>query len=152
MARTTCGFNSTASTSGAELLVLAGPTLLVDVGFDKDWRSESKTPPMTGIQQVQALVDTGASESCIDALVATQIGLPIVDRRPISGVGGKHLVNMYLAQIYVPTLLYTIWGAFAGVDLAAGGQMHRALIGRTFLRHFTMIYEGLSGTVTIHNE
>ena len=59
---------------------------------------------------------------------------------------------MYLAQIYVNALGFTIWGAFAGVDLAAGGQVHNALIGRTFLRHFTMVYEGRSGTVTIHND
>jgi hypothetical protein len=30
--------------------------------------------------------------------------------------------------------------------------MHRALIGRTFLQQFTMVYEGRTGTVTIHNE
>jgi len=45
----------------------------------------------------------------------------------------------------------TIHGAFAGVDLKAGGQVHNALIGRTFLQHFTMIYEGRMGTVTIKN-
>jgi len=152
MARTKCGFDSGPAASGSDLLSLLGPTLLVDIGFDKDWRATGKTVPVKGLQGVHALVDTGASESCIDALVATQVGLPVVDRRPIAGVGGKHMVNMYLAQIYVPTLAFTIFGAFAGVDLAAGGQEHRALIGRTFLRHFTMVYEGRSGTVTIHNE
>lgn len=38
------------------------------------------------------------------------------------------------------------------IDLAAGGQAHLALIGRTFLRNFTMVYEGRTGTVTIHND
>jgi len=41
---------------------------------------------------------------------------------------------------------------FSGVHLAAGGQHHLALIGRTFLQNFTLIYEGRSGNVTIHNE
>jgi hypothetical protein len=45
-----------------------------------------------------------------------------------------------------------VYGLFAGVNLAAGGQPHQALIGRTFLRHFTMIYEGRTGTVTITND
>jgi hypothetical protein len=51
----------------------------------------------------------------------------------------------------VPTLNVTIYGAFAGVHLAAGGQLHQALIGRTFLSSFsfTMVYEGATGTVTI---
>ena len=43
-------------------------------------------------------------------------------------------------------------GAFCGVDLKAGGQIHSALIGRTFLRHFKMIYEGKTGTVTITSD
>jgi len=56
---------------------------------------------------------------------------------------------MYLAQIHIPSLNFTLHGAFVGVDLAAGGQVHYALIGRTFLQHFTMIYEGTTGTVRL---
>jgi predicted aspartyl protease len=97
------------------------------------------------------LVDTGATESCIDNLLASQLNLPIIDRRPISGVGGKQTVNMYLAQVHIPSLGFTIHGSFAGVDLKAGGQTHLALIGRTFLQSFTMIYEGKTGTVTIRS-
>lgn len=152
MVRAKCGFDNIPSAPRSELLSTLGPTLLVTIGFDKDWRTTSRTPPVAGMQRVEALVDTGASENCIDALVATQVGLPVVDRRPMGGVGGKHRVNMYLAQIHVPTLSLTIWGVFAGVALAAGGQTHKALIGRTFLKHFTMVYEGRTGTVTIHNE
>ena len=56
---------------------------------------------------------------------------------------------MHLAQVAVPALGVTIYGAFAGVHLAAGGQTHLALIGRTFLRNFRMVYEGKTGTVTL---
>jgi hypothetical protein len=42
-------------------------------------------------------------------------------------------------------------GVFAGVHLQEGGQLHRALIGRTFLRHYKMVYEGLTGTVTLES-
>lgn len=104
---------------------------------------------MTGIN---ALVDTGAMESCIDSLLAAQLGLPIVDRRKVSGVHGSQEVNVHLAQVHVPSLKVTIYGAFAGVHLAAGGQAHNALIGRTFLRNFTMVYEGRTGTVTLSND
>jgi hypothetical protein len=38
------------------------------------------------------------------------------------------------------------------VDRAAGGQRHFALLGRTFLRNFTMTYEGRAGVVTISND
>jgi hypothetical protein len=111
------------------MLAAWGPTLLVDIGFDPNYKSESPfVVPKAGISGIHALVDTGAGESCIDSLLAGQLNLPIVDRRPISGVHGTLLVNMYLAQIHVPSLLFTIHGAFAGVELAAGGQVHKALI------------------------
>jgi hypothetical protein len=56
---------------------------------------------------------------------------------------------MHLAQIHISTLKFTLYGTFAGVHLIKGGQVHKALIGRTFLRHFTMVYEGKTGRVTI---
>jgi hypothetical protein len=155
MVKIKCGFDSAASPGGPfghDLLANIGPTLIVDIGFDKDFDPALPTPPVAGIKGVRALVDTGATESCIDNLLGAQLKLPIVDRRAIAGAGGKHMANMYLAQIFVPALGIRILGAFAGVDLAAGGQVHHALMGRTFLRHFTMIYEGRTGTVVIQNE
>lgn len=130
-----------------------GPTLAVNVGFDPNWRPPAAGAPLTvpvhGISDIRALVDTGASECCIDNLLATQLILPIVDRRAISGVHGSHLVNIHLAQVHVPSLGCTMYGAFAGVDLIVGGQMHQVLMGRTFLSAFTMVYEGRTGTVTL---
>ena len=150
-----CGFDDgPAGEKGCDALVVFGPTLIVHIGFDPAYKFVPgqivATPPITGTPNpVHALVDTGATESCIDAGLAMQLNLPIVDRRSVGGIGGAHEVNMHLAQIHVPSLAFTIHGAFAGVNLIAGGQPHRALIGRTFLQHFTMVYEGLTGTVTL---
>lgn len=152
MVQTKCGFNDTLSSKGHELLTLLGPTLLVDVGFDPTYDPKRTNAPVSGVQGISALVDTGATECCIDNLLAASLGLPIVDRRTVAGIAGTHSVNVYLAQVHVVTIGQTMFGAFAGLDLAAGGQAHSALIGRTFLRHSTMIYEGRTGTVTIHNE
>jgi gag-polyprotein putative aspartyl protease len=152
MPLTKCGFNSSPNdpTLGAQLLIQYGPTLIVSIGFDPNYNPATPTVlPIPGIVGVDALVDTGASESCIDSLLAAQLNLPVVDKRPISGIHGKEEVNMHLAQIYVPALAYTIYGAFAGVHLVAGGQTHKALLGRTFLRRFRLIYEGDTGSVTI---
>jgi predicted aspartyl protease len=153
MAKTKCGFDAQDGIHGSVLLAALGPTLLVDIGFDPDFRVV--TPPMTpkpSITSIEALVDTGAGESCIDSLLASQLNLPIVDKRPIGGIGGQQMADMYLAQIRVPLLNHTIYGLFAGVHLAAGGQRHKALIGRTFLQAFTMVYDGRTGTVTISSE
>ena len=153
MAKTKCGFDSTASSSGPNMLVLYGPTLLVDIGFDPDY--DPKDPqkiPISGIKHVEALVDTGAGLSCIDSLLATQLGLPAIDKKPVSGISGQQEANIYMAQVHIPSLAFTLYGAFAGVHLQIGGQMHKALIGRDFLRGFTMVYEGRTGTVTISSD
>lgn len=147
MAQTQCGFPS------QQHLALYGPTLSVNIGFDPNWKPATppagNTTPVAGITDVKALVDTGATECCIDNLLAASLKLPIVDRRRIAGISGEHIANVYLAQVHVPALDYTMYGAFAGVDLAAGGQAHSALMGRTFLRAFRMTYDGPSGGVTI---
>jgi predicted aspartyl protease len=154
MPRTKCGFIDNPSTGikATVALVACGPTILTDIGFDADYQAHIPgaipKPSATGIH---ALIDTGATECCIDGELADQLSLPIIDRRPISGIGGKKEVNMHLAQIHVPALGFTIFGSFAAVDLAAGGQLHRALIGRTFLSHFTMIYTGTSGDVELYS-
>jgi predicted aspartyl protease len=136
--------------SGEHLLVTHGPTLFVDIGFDPSYNPTAPMGrPLLSETKLWALVDTGATESCIDSDLATKLQLPIVDRRHVGGVSGLREVNMHLAHIHIPALSFTLYGAFAGVDLIAGGQLHYALIGRTFLRHFKMTYDGLTGDVTI---
>lgn len=145
-----CGFSDVAGgASGSDLLAFYGPTLLVDIGFDSNFNAAQTMLPVAGIKGIRALVDTGASESCIDSLLATQLNLPVVDRRTVSGIHGGGEVNMHLAQVHIPSLGKTIYGSFAGVHLQAGGQVHKALIGRTFLRHCKIVYEGQTGNVTI---
>jgi predicted aspartyl protease len=151
MPETKCGFSDSADgkTKGAEALTFHGPTLFVDIGFDVEYKPGIGATPKPSVSGIWALVDTGAGESCIDSKLAAELNLPIVDRVTIAGSNGAHEVNMHLAQIHVPSLNRTILGAFAAVDLAAGGQKHRALIGRTFLMHFTMIYSGSTGDVKL---
>jgi len=151
MSQTNCGFHDTpGGVSGSDLLTAYGPTLLVDIGFGPDFSpSAAHIAPAPGITGIEALVDTGAGESCIDNSLAARLNLSIVDRRMVSGIHGSRLSNMYLAQVRVPALDFTIWGAFTGVDLLAGGCKHSVLIGRTFLARFTMVYDGLTGAVTI---
>jgi predicted aspartyl protease len=146
-----CGFKDVPGGAPAsELLVSIGPTLLVDIGFDPDYKPPpNPNVPVPGIKGIHALVDTGATESCIDSMLATQLALPIVDKRVVSGVSGPQEVNIHLAQVHVPSLPFTIYGTFAGVHLAAGGQPHKALIGRTFLSRFVMVYNGPTGDVTL---
>jgi hypothetical protein len=81
-----------------------------------------------------------------------QLNLPVIDRQRVSRVGGVHDVNMHLGHVLIPALGRYISGAFAGVNLVAGGQPHVALIGRNFLQHFVLFYDGRTGLVSISDE
>lgn len=135
--------------SNPGLLVYHGPTLAVAVGFDKTWRASDHSPPNARAFELEALVDTGAQESCIDRLLAAQLNLPIVDRESICGVHGEREVDVYLAQIYVPAINFTEYGKFAGVELKEGGHRQHILLGRTFLSHFSLVYDGKTGKVSL---
>jgi predicted aspartyl protease len=150
MPETKCGFDDApGGVRGCDALVLRGPTLVVQIGFDPFYRAAVPVRPELPVNFYDALVDTGAQESCIDNGLAMQLNLPIINRQRIAGVSGAREVNMHLAQIHIPLLDFTIYGAFAAVDLIAGGQAHYALIGRSFLKALRMVYEGDTGTVTL---
>lgn len=144
MARAECGFEGR-----PDELVQYGPTIVVRIGFSPEVSFDSGDRASLPSTQFFALVDTGASESCIDSAVAMELGLPVVDREMVAGVHGAAPANVHLAHIYIPDTHVWINGRFAGVHLQAGGQPHSALIGRDVLRHFTMVYDGLTGAVNI---
>ena len=114
--------------------------------------SQPAVPNLASPQQVQSqvvpfLIDTGANESCIDARVARALQLPVIDIIPMCGIGGVHPCDVVMCQIQIPNVSHSMSGRFACVDLE--GQPHQALLGRDFLKHVVMIYDGASGHVTI---
>lgn len=152
MPTTSAGFTDSKDGSAGHLLATVGPTLAVQVGFDPKFEPMSGTRPDLPSRGWPALVDTGAAVSCIDSTLAVGLGLPVVDREEVSGVHGAGEVNICIAQIYVPELEFTIYGRFFAAHLSAGGQPHAPLIGRSFLRHFAMAYDGRTGSVTISDD
>lgn len=105
--------------------------------------------PAAAPRLVEALIDTGASESCVDEDLAQSLHLPLIDRRSSSGIGGKEDFNVYLGHIRILALNFTQFGRFTGVKLESGGQPHRALLGRTLLRSMVLVYDGRDGTVRL---
>ena len=144
-----CGFPPPPGEEPPNTLIAHGPTLPVDIGFDENYDHTLAKPPVTEIQQVPALIDTGATFSCIDDALAAQLNLPVVDQATVGGIAGSHVANVYLAQVYVPKFEFTQYGVFLGAGLTEGGQQHQALLGRSFLAGFIMIYDGIRGQVTL---
>ena len=132
-----------------KLLIHHGPEIWVDIGFDPNYRRDRNAPPVPKISKVIALIDTGARESCIDSALAAELKLPTFDRRIVSGVNGAIEVDFHLAQVHVPSLRFTLEGAFAGLPLVASGFKQRALVGRSFLSYVRMDYSGPDGSVVI---
>ena len=143
------GFIKDPNQRGPELLVTVGPTLQVQIGFDPNYRPGASPKVELPPTLHPALVDTGATESCIDTTLAVSLKLPVVERGEVAGVGGLMEVDYHLAQIYAPELDFGVMKRFAGVELRVGGGPHLALVGRDFLRHHHLTYDGPSGGVTI---
>lgn len=101
MSRVSCGYEGDDLEVARNLLAQYGPTLRVDLGFDDAYRpSRPDRLAKLPAEGIPALIDTGASTSCIDATLAMQLQLPVVDQQPCAGIGGLMEVNMHLAQIH----------------------------------------------------
>ena len=94
-------------------------------------------------------MDTGTQETSIDADLARSLNLPVAGSLRVTGVLGSREVTTYHAQFYIPSLHWVIAGHFAGVQLASEGMPFHALIGRHFLRHARLTYDGPTGSVTL---
>ena len=139
-----CGYPGTPTN-----LEAVGPRLNILVGFDPTYRPSSNQPPRVPERPLSALVDTGADLCCIDSKLAISLKLPVLDHHFVAhGVMGSGDVNLYLAQIVIPELPFTVYGRFAGLELAELGCS--ALIGRApVLTHCVMTYDGPSGSVQL---
>ena len=131
------------------LLAHFGPTIPVEIGFDPLHRHTSTTRPNIPRDEHPALVDTGAGTCCIDWRLAEALHLPMVDRQMMGGVHGQQMTNFYMGQMCIPSIQFVITGLFAGLDLMGGGFGQKAIIGRDLLAHHTMVYHGLTGSVTL---
>lgn len=100
---------------------------------------------------VRAIIDTGAGGDCIDDDLARSLGLPVTDEGEISGVGGRHHAYIYTARIWVPHLDRLLFQPFTGVKLKQGEQWHQVILGRGFLRHFRLTYDGSTGAVELED-
>ena len=148
-----CGFPDIPEQDRSALLAEVGPTVPVQIGFDLGFDQSTNPAPDIPPDLFPALVDTGASANSIDADLAARLGLPVIDLdTEVSGSAGRHLADVYLARIHIPGLDRTISGRFTGIKLASGGQLHSAIIGRSFLKDFVLSYDGRTGEVSVSDD
>jgi len=110
------------------------------------FRKEGKTPPS---RKVIALIDTGASVSCIDESVAVDLGLVARDVIPVLTPSGVSMQKQYDLGIGLPNLTQNIIPVLSpGADLT--NQPYRALLGRDILSYCTLIYNGWEDSYQLH--
>ncbi len=132
-------------------LIQSGPRIQVTLGLAE---SIANTLLQTGQQPPApivgaAMIDTGASCTCIDDAAATQLGLPVIDVVPM--ISASHVntpANVYPARIeLVGSNIAVDVPRAMGAALAAQGIV--VLIGRDFLQRCALFYNGVTGAITL---
>lgn len=99
-------------------------------------------------RQGLALIDTGASSTCIDDQAAQEMSLPVVDvAKMTSASHDAHPCNLYPIQITLPQGISFGAPRAMGANLKAQGLV--AIIGRDILQMCTLFYNGPAGQLTI---
>ena len=107
-------------------------------------RGESIPAPIPGL----ALVDTGASTTCIDQDAATQAGLAVVDSGPMhSATHANEIVPIFAGRLMINGFIAVEANRAYGATLAAQGLV--ALIGRDILARCQLNYNGVDGSFSL---
>lgn len=124
---------------GSELLRLFGPHIKVLVGSP----ISSPVGVNVDILQLDALIDTGATDVCIDIKTAELLGLRAVDRTTIGGVGGSVAADVFAGLLEVPALNFKrVVRMFAPVGVVLSSKV---LLGRSFLANYIITFDGPNG-------
>lgn len=132
-----------------------GPLLNVEVSVPSvlaQYLTEQDQPipaPVSGL----ALIDTGASRSCVDVQAIESLGVSPIGVTTIGSARGLGQHNLYPAKFRFPGVaLETEFSSVVGVDLkgqSTGGQDIVVLVGRDVLSHCVLIYNGPGGFFTL---
>lgn len=132
-------------------LIQRGPVVQVTVSLDQTMAAQilqsggALPPPVTGY----ALIDTGASVTCIDDAAAQKLGLPVIDVANIASAShASTQQNVYPMHMEITGADIGIGSPrTVGAPLAAQGLL--VLIGRDVLAHCMLVYNGATGSFTL---
>jgi predicted aspartyl protease len=132
-------------------LLQGGPLVQVVIGLAQSLAEQlvqqghAVPQPISGV----GLVDTGASTTCIDDALARQLKLPAID--VVQMTSASHAgtqANVYPIQMeIVGSPIRVNVPRSIGANLAPQGIV--ALIGRDYLQHCTLFYNGITGAITL---
>ena len=132
-------------------LMQRGPIVQVTIGIEENIAQQLLTQgtplpqPVPGV----ALIDTGATSTCIDEAIAQQLNLPVID--VVSIASASHAAskqNVYPALIEVVGIPIK-FNALRAIGVPLASQEIQVLIGRDLLQFCTLFYNGLIGSFTL---
>jgi len=132
-------------------LIQRGPVVQVSISIAQSMTQQlvqqgaTLPAPVTGM----ALIDTGASSTCIDDAIAQQLGVPAIDVVTMhSASHAGHPANIYPVRFALTGMPIALDVPRAmGAALASQGLA--MLIGRDILQICTLFYNGMSGEFTL---
>ena len=137
------------------VLIASGPLLSVEVSIpsalaDIYSRENKSTPtPKTGF----ALIDTGATRSCVDDSVIRQLDVNPIGVATSYTAGGPKEHNLFPAHFRFPAFKMDIdFSSVLGVNLEGQNFNNEpiiALLGRDLLSGFIFVYNGTLGMYTV---
>ena len=106
--------------------------------------SEGSTP--SGLMAAcNGLVDTGASDICIDVRLADALGLPVIDQAEVGVVGGRVPASIRVGRLEVPDVGFS--HAVRLFALRMRRATHDVILGRAFLQRYIVTFDGPRGTM-----
>jgi predicted aspartyl protease len=121
-------------------VVLFPPQAVVEI-----FRKQNKQVPMT---RLLGLIDTGASNSCVNDSIAKRLHLIPRDKHVVSTPNGQNEQYLYDASMRLQITGDRVWEIqLFGANLE--GQPYQALIGRDILKHCTLIYNGWDNSFNV---
>jgi predicted aspartyl protease len=128
-----------------------GPIVQVTIGVEQNIAQQllSQGIPLPQSVPGVALIDTGATSTCIDEAIAKQLNLPVVDVVSIASASHADAKqNVYPAMIEVVGIPIK-FNALRAIGVPLANQGIQVLIGRDLLQHCTLFYNGMIGAFTL---
>ena len=92
-------------------------------------------------EELQGIVDTGASVICLDKRVALRLGLTAINRKKMEVADGTVVeATVYMAEMAIAGLGFKDWVEVHALPMTKPSQ--RVLLGRSFLKNYLVTYNG----------
>ncbi|MDP3938286.1 MAG: hypothetical protein Q8R92_09140 [Deltaproteobacteria bacterium] len=110
-----------------------GPIVNIAVLAPGSWTPSGITVP--SVVLFPALIDTGATTTCISGAVASTVGLSPIGMRPMTSATHSVPVNVYLADLVVPfgTLGFGLPGQQVMEFVTSAAGPYQVLLGRDII-------------------